>query len=104
MSETGQAQGKKKRHFTREQLVIWRRDNRGSMQGKSQEERKAARENMKSKLAEMSESERANLAKDLQAKWDALPAQEKRKILNREKQRAQLKRKNKRAESAEDDA
>ena len=87
MSERAKPGEKKKRFLSREQQAVWKRGQRDSMRGKSKEERQANREKSKSQLAAMSESERAKLTKDLQTKWDALPAAEKEAIQRKMKER-----------------
>ena len=89
--------------MTREQLAMWRRDQRTSMRGKPKEDKKANREKMKSQLATMSESERAKLTKDLQAKWDALPASEKQTLQAKMKERKGGGGKKKRGKGGDDD-
>jgi len=80
MSEGAKPRDKEKRPLTREQQMIWRRDNRASIRGKSKDERKAIKERMMSQLQAMSESDRAKIIKDLQSKWDALPEAEKQAL------------------------
>src|SRR5215472_12508245 len=80
MSQSGQPREKKERLLTREQQAIWRRENKGTLKGKSKDERKAAREKAMSQIQAMSESDRAKLVKDLQSKWDALPEAEKQAL------------------------
>jgi hypothetical protein len=87
MSERGQTGEKKKRFLSREQQAVWKRGQRDAMRGKSKEEKLANREKSKSQLAAMSESERAKLTKDLQAKWDALPESEKKAMQLKMKER-----------------
>ncbi|HEX3430610.1 MAG TPA: hypothetical protein VHT03_06960 [Rhizomicrobium sp.] len=103
MSESAKPREKKKRLLTREQQAMWRRDNRAAMKGKPKEEKRAAKEKLKSKLQAMSEGERATLIKDLQAKWDALPAAEKQALEREEKNRVREKRKGKKAHAAQED-
>ena len=80
MSEGAKPRDKEKRVLTREQQMIWRRDNRASIRGKSKDERKAIKERMMSQLQAMGESDRAKIIKDLQSKWDALPEAEKQAL------------------------
>ena len=85
MSEGAKQRDKEKRVLTREQQMIWRRDNRASIRGKSKDERKAIKERMMSQLQAMSESDRAKIIKDLQSKWDALPEAEKQVLKKKAK-------------------
>jgi hypothetical protein len=103
MSERGQKGEKKKRFLSREQLAVWKHDQRETMRGKSKEEKKASREKRKSQLEAMSESDRAKLTKDLQAKWDALPASEKQARLAKMKERKGGGGKKKRGKGGDDD-
>ena len=86
MSESAQPAEKKKRLLTREQQAIWKRDNRANMKGKPREERLAARQKFMTQLRSMSESDRAKFAKDLQAKWDALPEAQKQALKKKAKE------------------
>jgi hypothetical protein len=80
MPETEKARGGKSRVLTPEQSAIWRREHRGDIKGKSKEERRAFRDKNLEKLAAMSEPEKTSLRNQLQAKWNALPAEEKKKL------------------------
>jgi len=105
MSQSGQPREKKKRLLSREQQAVWRRENKGSMKGKSKDERKAAREKAMSQVQAMSESDRAKFLKDLQSKWDALPEAEKQALKRKGKERrgGGGKRKGKKAGAGGDD-
>ena len=105
MSQTGQPREKKKRLLSREQQAIWRRENRGSLKGKSKDERKAAREKMISQIRTMNETDRAKLIANLQSKWDALPDAEKQALRKKGKEggRKGGKRKGKKAAAAQDE-
>jgi len=103
MSERAQPREKKKRILSREQQAVWRIDQRKTMRGKSKEEKQAAREKMKSGLEAMSESDRAKLAVDLQAKWDALTETQKQELQRKMKQRKRAAGKKKRGKGGDDD-
>ena len=80
MSEKHKAGGAKKRFLSPELQAMWHREHRGEAKDKSQEEKKALRQKHQETLAAMSESEITALRVQLQAKWDALPAEKKQKL------------------------
>jgi hypothetical protein len=103
MSQSDQTRDKKNRLLSLEQQAMWRRGNKGSMKGKSKDERKAAREKMMGQLQAMSESDRAKFVKDLQSKWDALPEAEKLALKKKGKEGRGGKKKGKKAGAGNDD-
>jgi hypothetical protein len=80
MSEVHQSGGHEGRTLSPELQVMWRMENRGDTKNQSKEEKQQHRKKMREQLEALSEADKTALRDRLQAKWDALPADEKKKI------------------------
>ncbi|HEY5347097.1 MAG TPA: hypothetical protein VIJ72_02810 [Rhizomicrobium sp.] len=69
--------------FSPEQMAMFMIDQRSDTAGMTPEQRRAYRQTERNKLMAMSVADKARMAADLQAKWDALPADEKTAALDR---------------------
>jgi hypothetical protein len=90
MTETNNVD-KQAKLLTSEQMAMWRREHRGEMKGLSKEEKKAGRKKLIAKLEAMSHADLEALRTKLQGEWNALPADQKKKLQEKMDKRADKK-------------